>query len=77
MENQELLHESPEVQEKIEKLIAENNHFAVLFEEYQKVKHEVSLIKSDEVVAIDEHLKELKVKVLHLKDEIYSIIRKH
>lgn len=75
MENQELLHESPEVQEKIEKLIAENDHFKKLFEEYQKVKHEVSLIKSDEVVAIDEHLKELKVKILRLKDEIYSIIR--
>jgi uncharacterized protein len=75
MESQELLHESPEVQEKIEKLIAENNHFKELFEEYQKVKHEVTLIKTDEVVAIDEHLKELKVKILHLKDEIYSIIR--
>ncbi|HAH55836.1 MAG TPA: GTP-binding protein [Flavobacterium sp.] len=76
MENQDLLHVSPDVQEKIEKLITENDHFAALFEEYLKVKHEVSLIKTDEVVTTDEHLKELKVKILHLKDEIYSILRR-
>jgi uncharacterized protein YdcH (DUF465 family) len=76
MENQDLLHVSPDVQEKIEKLINENDHFATLFEEYRKVKHKVALIKSEEVVTTDEHLKELKVKILHLKDEIYSILRR-
>lgn len=76
MENQDLLHVSPDVQEKIEKLITENDHFKMLFEEYRKVKLEVSLIKSEEVVTTDEHLKELKVKILHLKDEIYSILRR-
>lgn len=76
MENQDLLHVSPEVQEKIEKLIAENDHFKELFEEYRKVKHEVFLIKTEEVATTDEHLKELKVKILHLKDEIYSILRR-
>jgi uncharacterized protein YdcH (DUF465 family) len=76
MENQDLLHVSPEVQEKIEKLIAENDHFKELFEEYRKVKHEVALIKTEVVATTDEHLKELKVKILHLKDEIYSILRR-
>ena len=76
MENLDLLHVSPDVQEKIEKLINENDHFKELFEEYRKVKHEVSLIKTVEVVTTDEHLKELKVKILHLKDEIYSILRR-
>ena len=69
MENQDLLHVSPDVQEKIEKLINENDHFAALFEEYRKVKHKVALIKSEEVVTTDEYLKELKVKILHLKDK--------
>lgn len=76
MENQDLLHVSPDVQEKIEKLINENDHFAALFDEYRKVKHDVSLIKSEVVVTTDEHLKELKVKILYLKDEIYSILRR-
>lgn len=76
MENQDLLHVSPDVQEKIEKLITENDHFATLFGEYRKVKEEVALIKTEEVVTTDEHLKELKVKILHLKDEIYSILRR-
>lgn len=76
MENQDLMHVTPDVQEKIEKLITENDHFATLFEEYRKVKQEVSLIKNEEVVTTDEHLKELKVKILHLKDEIYAILRR-
>ena len=76
MENQDLMHVSPDVQEKIEKLITENDHFAALFAEYRKVKHDVALIKTEEVVTTDEHLKELKVKILHLKDEIYSILRR-
>ncbi len=76
MESQDELHITPDVQEKIQKLINENDHFKEIFEEYLKVKHEVSLIKSEEVVTTDEYLKELKVKVLHLKDEIYSIIRR-
>ncbi|MBP8156585.1 MAG: DUF465 domain-containing protein [Leadbetterella sp.] len=33
-------------------------------------------MKTEEVVTTDEHLKELKVKILHLKDEIYSMIRR-
>lgn len=76
MENQDLLHVSPDVQEKIEKLLSENDHFAALFEEYRKVKHEVSLIKTEELVTTNEYLKELKVKILHLKDEIYAILRR-
>ena len=76
MENQDLLHVTPEIQEKIEKLITENVHFKDLFDEYRKVKQEVALIKSEEMVTTDEHLKELKVKILHLKDEIYSILRR-
>lgn len=74
MEYHDLLHVFPEYQEKIIQLKSENDHFSDLFDEYHKVKSEVFSIKTEEVVTTDEYLKELKVKLLHLKDEIYSML---
>jgi uncharacterized protein YdcH (DUF465 family) len=74
MEFHDLLHVFPEHQEKIVQLKSENNHFSELFDEYHKIKGEVFSIKTEEVITTDEYLKELKVKLLHLKDEIYSIL---
>lgn len=75
MEKHDLLHVFPEYQEKIVQLKTEDVHFRDLFDEYHKVKNEVFLIKTEEVITTDEYLKELKVKLLHLKDEIYHILK--
>jgi len=75
MENHDLLHVFPEYQEKIVQLKTENDHFSDLFDEYHKTKREVFSIKTEEVITTDEYLKELKVKLLHLKDEIYHILK--
>lgn len=75
MEKHDLLHVFPEYQEKIVQLKNENIHFSDLFDEYHKVKNEVFLIKTDEVITTDEYLKELKVKLLHLKDELYFLLK--
>ena len=76
MEKHDLLHVFPEYQEKIVQLKTEDVHFRDLFDEYQKVKNEVFLIKTEEVVTTDEYLKELKVKLLHLKDELYFLLKR-
>ena len=76
MEKHNLRHEFPEYQDKIHQLKMENTHFKSLFDEYHKVEHEVHLMKTDEIVATDEALHVLKAKLLHLKDEIYTILRK-
>ena len=75
MEKHDLLHVFPEYQEKIVQLKTEDVHFRNLFDEYHKVKNEVFLIKTEEVVTTDEYLKELKVKLLHLKDELYFLLK--
>jgi uncharacterized protein YdcH (DUF465 family) len=75
MENHDLLHVFPEYQEKIVQLKTEDVHFSKLFDEYHKTKGEVFSIKTEEVITTDEYLKELKVKLLHLKDEIYHILK--
>jgi hypothetical protein len=76
MEQHDLLHEFPEYQDKIKQLRGTDKHFKQLFDDYNGVEHQVHLMKTDEVVATDEALKELKAKLLHIKDEIYTILKK-
>ena len=50
MEKHDLLHVFPEYQKKIVQLKTEDVHFSDLFDEYHKVKNEVFLIKTEEVI---------------------------
>jgi uncharacterized protein YdcH (DUF465 family) len=76
MERHDLLHEFPEHQEKIDQLKEADTHFRELFDEYHKVENQVNKINIGEEVVIDEFAHELKAKLLHLKDEIYSYLNK-
>ncbi len=71
MEKHDLLHEFPEYRDKMHQLKLEDKHFKQLFDDYHDVEHQVHLMKTDELVVTDEALKELKAKLLHIKDEIY------
>jgi uncharacterized protein YdcH (DUF465 family) len=76
MERHDLLHEFPEHQEKIDQLKEADTHFRELFDEYHKVENQVNKINIGEEVVIDEFAHELKTKLLHLKDELYSYLNK-
>ena len=76
MEKHDLLHEFPEYQDKIHQLKIENNHFKKLFEEYDEIEHQILRINKGIEIMSDEAFKEIKVKMLHLKDEIYTYIKK-
>jgi uncharacterized protein len=75
MERHNLLNEFPELQEKIHHLKTTDAHFKRLFEEYDEVEHQVYRINTGVDVTSDEHAHELKAKLLHLKDDIYSRIK--
>lgn len=75
MEKHDLLHEFPEYREKIHQLKTENHHFRRLFDEYHELDHQLLRMKTDVEVVTDEALKELKAKSLHLKDELYRMIK--
>jgi uncharacterized protein YdcH (DUF465 family) len=75
MEKHDLLHEFPEHQDKIHQLKIENHHFRKLFDEYHELDHQLLRMKSGIETATDEALKELKAKSLHLKDELYKMIK--
>ena len=75
MEKHDLLHEFPEYADKIHQLKISNPHFRELFDEYDNLEHRIHRMKTDIEVVTDETLKELKAHMLHLKDEIYSMLK--
>ena len=74
MEKHNLLHEFPEYEAKIHELKTENTHFKKLFEAYDELAHEIYKINTDVEQVSDEHSHELKVKLLHLKDELFAML---
>jgi uncharacterized protein len=75
MEKHDLLHEFPEYQEKIHHLKINNNHFRRLFDEYGELEHQIERINKGIEIMTDEAFKELKVKMLFLKDEILNNLK--
>jgi len=75
MENHNLLNEFPEYKEKIHDLKINNSHFKKLIEEYDHLEHQIHRINAGNEIMIDEAFKELKTKLLYLKDQIFSMVK--
>ncbi len=73
----DLVHEFPEHREKIHDLKVNNHHFKKLFDEYHDLDHQVHSIESGATATTDEHLNELRLKRVHLKDELYTMLTKN
>ncbi len=76
LEKHDLVHELPEYRDLIHELKMNDKHFARLFDQYHEVDHEIHRIETNAEITSDEYLEELKIKRLHLKDELFEIIRK-
>ncbi|MCG2635099.1 MAG: YdcH family protein [Gammaproteobacteria bacterium] len=77
LEKHDLLHEFPEHRDQIHNLKMSDNHFARLFEQYHELDHEVYRIEAGAENTSDEYLESKKKARLHLKDELYGIIKAH
>ncbi|MDS4021307.1 MAG: YdcH family protein [Candidatus Competibacter sp.] len=75
-ESHDLFHEFPEYRDRIAELKAADPRFAELYDEYHKVNDEVERIELQIETPSDFYTETLKKKRLHLKDEIYAILRK-
>lgn len=75
MEKHDLLHEFPEYQDKIHELKISDPYFRKLFDEYHELEHQIHRIHMNIEVAADDTMKELKTKLLYLKDQMYSLIQ--
>lgn len=77
MQKHDLLHEFPEHKEKIHNLKVSDTHFRKLFDDYHHVDHNIHSVESGAQPTTDEHLNELRLKRVHLKDEIYQYLIKN
>ncbi len=75
IENHDLIHEFPEYHKIIHELKSSNEHFAKLFNEYEEIDHEIHLIEEGIENTSDEYLEERKIRRVHLKDELYGMLR--
>ncbi|TMN90417.1 GTP-binding protein [Pseudoalteromonas phenolica] len=70
-----LAKELPEFKEKIHELKMHDRHFARLFDDYHDLDHEMIRIEERVENTSDEYLESLKKQRLHLKDQLYSLLK--
>ncbi|MBN8530242.1 MAG: DUF465 domain-containing protein [Alphaproteobacteria bacterium] len=75
LESHDLHHEFPEMHEKIHEMKMKDNHFRRLFDDYHVLNQEVQLIEEGVRASSDENLETLKKKRLHLKDELFAMLK--
>ena len=75
MQKHDLLHEFPEMKDKIHQLKTTDNHFRKQFDEYHEVDHQIHSYESGATATTDEHLNELRAKRVHLKDSLYNMLK--
>jgi uncharacterized protein YdcH (DUF465 family) len=73
-EKHDLVHEFPELRDRIHELKISDHHFAKLFAEYHEVDHEVLRLEQGSEVSSDQYLEERKKVRLSLKDQLYSAL---
>jgi uncharacterized protein len=74
-ESHDLLHEFPDLEQKIAVLRSENPEFARLMDEYDSLDARVRTIEELGNPVADETIEDLKKQRLHLKDALYDMIR--
>lgn len=74
-ESHDLLHEFPDLEQKIATLRTENPEFAKLMDEYDSLDARVRNIEELGTPVADETIEDLKKQRLHLKDRLYAMIR--
>lgn len=71
-----LVNDFPEHHHTIRHLKMNDNHFAKLFDEYHELESEVHSIEENNQPVADDYLESLKVRRVHLKDELLKLVIK-
>ncbi|MEZ5572906.1 MAG: DUF465 domain-containing protein [Halioglobus sp.] len=74
VEHHDLIHEFPELKDRIHELKVSDTHFRRLFDEYHELTREIENMEN-EVTPVASHTEDsAKVRRLHLKDELYRLL---
>lgn len=74
-EKHDLLHELPEYKDQIHQLKMNNKHFEKIFDKYHDLDHQIRRIEEGIETPDDSYSEELKKERLHLKDELFGMIK--
>ena len=76
IEKHTLVKDFPDHQHTIRHLKMHDAHFAKLFDSYHEIENEVNNIETNNSPVEDEYIETLKKRRLHLKDELFTMIKK-
>ena len=74
MEKHDLLHDFPEHRDKILALQKQSNRFRKLAGDYELADQHIHRIEEGVEATTDEHLNELRMKRVNLKDHLYKML---
>ena len=74
-ESHDLHHEFPEYNERIHELKMSDGHFKRLFDEYDEIVHQILRVEQNIETPSDDVIEEMKKQRLHLKDQLYVMLR--
>lgn len=74
MDKHDLIHDFPQLADKIHSLKVSDTHFRKLFDEYHDLTHEAHRIETGAEAASDDRLNEIRHRRAHLKDELYAML---
>lgn len=75
VDKHDLVHEFPQYRERIHELKLHNSHFKNLFEKYHSTDLQVKRAEEGTEHLSDAHLETLKRERLHLKDQLFEMLR--
>ncbi len=74
VEHHDLVHEFPNLKEKIHELKVNDAHFRRLFDEYHELTRTVENMENEVVPATTSREEEHKLRRVKLKDELYQLL---
>jgi uncharacterized protein YdcH (DUF465 family) len=74
VEHHDLVHELPELKDRIHELKLGNTHFRRLFEEYHELTRSIENMENEVTPAATVAEETAKLRRVHLKDELYQML---
>lgn len=74
IEHHDLIHEFPELRERIHELKSSNSHFRKLFDEYHELTDDIESMEKESQPVSTQTEEQAKKRRLYLKDELYKML---
>ena len=75
MKKHNLVNEFPEYREKIHDFKMNDHHFKKVFDEYDNIDNDIYRIETGAEITTDEVLNDLRMKRVHLKDQVLGFLK--